>query len=48
MLDRLNYNLQLIRNPEILTQNIIKLQIGSEALDYHEEMHKLEQYLNTL
>ena len=48
MLDRLNYNLQLIRNPEILKQNIIKLQIGSVPLDYHAEMHKLDQYLNTL
>ena len=48
MLDRLNYNLQLIRNPEILKQNIIKLQIGSKPLDYYAEMHKLEQYLNTL
>lgn len=48
MLDRLNYNLQLIRSPEILKQNIIKLQIGSVPLDYHAEMHKLEQYLNTL
>lgn len=48
MLDRLNHNLQLIRNPEILKQNIVKLQIGSVSLDYHAEMHKLQQYLNTL
>lgn len=48
MLERLNNNLQLIRSPEILKQNIIKLEIGSVPLDYHAEMHKLEQYLNTL
>jgi len=48
MLDRLNYNLQLIRSPEILKQNIIELQIGSKPMDYYAEMHKLEQYLNTL